>query len=1207
MQGKWLGILIGIMLCCGMSLSAADFTLSAGGQTSYSIAVAQSPIPAEVTAANDLAKYLKAVTGAEFKMVKESDVTAGNQAIYVGQTTYAAAARVDFNKLGQEEWVIKTTADGNLILSGGRPRGTLYAVYEFLETQVGCHWLDETNEIVPEISQLKIPSLNVQGQPYFRNRQIFDLLDWYPVSQSFKVKNKGTCYVAANYGWSFKIGRPNQHHTFYYYSKSWAKEKSELYSLNREGKRLIASDGNGPGQICLTNPEARRRVLSQLKAFIAEDRKEAAIAGNPPAPTVYDISQNDNDDYCVCETCKTLAEKEGSNSGPLLDFINYIANNIKKDYPDIYVRTFAYTYSRKSPKNIKPADNVLMHIALLGVEFGYNKGPHDTTQTLAHPYNKQSLDIIESWSRIATHLAIWDYAVIYLSGGPAPETYVNISRLQPDMAFYKAKKVKDTFVESEYPHCTSFFGLKRYLIYKLMQNPDRPAQPVIDEFMNGYYGKATPVMRELLAYMEKRQNETTGPIGKVDISQRHYLDLDYFTTTLDLLDQAEKQVAGNAKLTANVRREWIPILSGLLQRWHYLDGAGKLFNGPKLLQQFREESLAAIDYYFPAPDSQTFRKESLDNLEKTITRFENNLVSVELPAQFKNRQVVDLPWACFRVDLGRSKLIEDPEAIGGKTIALGKDVLDRSKNGSTSFEIYNWNENKVMCAMEIKTSDVAKDEKYHLLKMGRVNFVKDSMASFYGASNREIRCELYRIFPTGSCYDAYVSVKFQGPDYVPGSTRESSIMVERVIFVDTGGWKQKEFIITMWLQPPATDENYAVLVRDGYNLTNVSVGGQGVLFPTSEAVKLLDIAQKNGIKSLIGNERNCAPFIDSLDDPVKKAQLDELIDTAKKHPAFEGYYLCDEPSAITFPKWARLAKYLKARDPEHLVYINLFPSYASKEQLGVLLKERPKGPVGFPDNFAGIGTNKETIIAYNEHLKQYLEQIKPELISYDNYNFLKDSDGEQYFLNLELIRSAARNAGVPFLNIVQASCCTEPGFSWRLPSKPELRWLAYTTMAYGGRGISWYLYWGPAIFGGLYQDGKRMPEADFVAEINQEIKALGPELMKLDSTQVYQSDPLPAGTQSLAGCPIKTAGGQYVIGMFKGEDGQTDAFMLMNRDYKNASTATVTLNLGEGQLMEFSIAKREWFALKSIVSGSVVQVDLIPGGGKLFKVVKPST
>ena len=133
-----------------------------------------------------------------------------------------------------------------------------------------------------------------------------------------------------------------------------------------------------------------------------------------------------------------------------------------------------------------------------------------------------------------------------------------------------------------------------------------------------------------------------------------------------------------------------------------------------------------------------------------------------------------------------------------------------------------------------------------------------------------------------------------------------------------------------------------------------------------------------------------------------------------------------------------------------------------------------------------------------------------------------------------------------------------------------------------------------------------MPHADWVAEINQDVKALGPELMKLDSTQVYHTAPLPIGTQGLAGCPVQAAGGQYVIGLFK-ENRTTDAFMIMNRDYKAASTAHLTLNLGKGALMEFSIPSRKWIEVKPIQPGSTINVDLIPAGGKLFKVQKPGS
>ncbi|MHB9035876.1 MAG: hypothetical protein ACYC64_04355 [Armatimonadota bacterium] len=421
------------------------------------------------------------------------------------------------------------------------------------------------------------------------------------------------------------------------------------------------------------------------------------------------------------------------------------------------------------------------------------------------------------------------------------------------------------------------------------------------------------------------------------------------------------------------------------------------------------------------------------------------------------------------------------------------------------------------------------------------------------------------------------------------------IQVVCCISSHANGWKQKDFIITMWCPPPATDENLDVLVHDGYNLTNVSLEGDQQV-SQSESLKRLDLADRHGIKSFFSSPL-LHPSV--LDDPVQKVKLDELIAVLKQHPAFEGYHLVDEPSASTFPDWARLARYLKERDPDHYAYINLLPCYADKQQLGVFLNESPKVPVGQPMNFEGAVDYERTVASYNEYLRQFTELINPELISYDHYPFLKGGkDGKQYFLNLELIRAASLKAGVPFLNIVQASAIVE---SMRLPDKNELRWLAYTTLAYGGRGISWFLYWGPASYTGMYQDGKRMPMADMVAEVNQDIKALGLELMRLKSTHVYHTCPLPIGARSTVGCPVKAVGGQYVIGLFEG-NGKQNTFMIVNRDYRAASTAKLTLNMGKGKLIEYSTTKRKWIVVRFVAPGSEVDVDLIPGDGRLFQI-----
>ncbi len=198
-------------------------------------------------------------------------------------------------------------------------------------------------------------------------------------------------------------------------------------------------------------------------------------------------------------------------------------------------------------------------------------------------------------------------------------------------------------------------------------------------------------------------------------------------------------------------------------------------------------------------------------------------------------------------------------------------------------------------------------------------------------------------------------------------------------------------------------------------------GGFNVVWCTE---KELDVAHRHGLRAQL-QDGLLAPA--TLDSPALRNKLDALINRVRRHPALYSYFITDEPSAPAFAGLGKLVAYLRQRDPDHLAYINLFPTYASNEQLG---------------------TKGDVVTAYREHLRQYLETVKPALVSYDHYQFAKDGDTAQYFLNLAMIRRAAQDSGVPFLNIVQA-CTWTP--SMRVPGANEMRYLVYTTLAYGRR------------------------------------------------------------------------------------------------------------------------------------------------------------
>ena len=366
---------------------------------------------------------------------------------------------------------------------------------------------------------------------------------------------------------------------------------------------------------------------------------------------------------------------------------------------------------------------------------------------------------------------------------------------------------------------------------------------------------------------------------------------------------------------------------------------------------------------------------------------------------------------------------------------------------------------------------------------------------------------------------------------------------------------------TFWCPPPATDENLARVKAEGYNLTWTPEEG-------------LDAARRHGLRAML-QDPLLAPS--SLDDPEARRKLDALIERVRKHPALEAYFLRDEPSAADFAGLGRLVTYLRERDPKRLAYINLFPTYANNQQLG---------------------TAGDTVTAYKEHLRQFVEVVKPDLISYDHYHFFRETDQPQYFLNLGMIREAAIAAGLPFLNIIQASTI-EP--VWRLPNERELRWLVYTTLAYGGRGISYFLYWGPPEYGGLYRDGKPIPLAEAAAELNHEVARLSPALMDVDSMAVYHTAPIPLGAEGLpADAPVTVEGpGEFVVGVF-GRAGKAQRFLVVNRDYRASALARVRLPSRVRSIEEMDKRTGKWTAGPAVQDGVAV-VDLSPGDGRLFR------
>lgn len=126
----------------GVYAMAGD-TLFQNGKTEWKIGISPKAAPAEQYAAQELQTALQKISGAEFPILKSETFPDGNT-IIIGSpdSTPQIREKADALKLkkGNTEELAVYTLGGNLYLAGNNPRGALYAVYSFLQNQLGVRW-----------------------------------------------------------------------------------------------------------------------------------------------------------------------------------------------------------------------------------------------------------------------------------------------------------------------------------------------------------------------------------------------------------------------------------------------------------------------------------------------------------------------------------------------------------------------------------------------------------------------------------------------------------------------------------------------------------------------------------------------------------------------------------------------------------------------------------------------------------------------------------------------------------------------------------------------------------------------------------------------------------------------------------------------------------------------------------------------------------
>ncbi|MCK4627115.1 MAG: DUF4838 domain-containing protein, partial [Phycisphaerae bacterium] len=313
-------------------------------------------------------------------------------------------------------------------------------------------------------------------------------------------------------------------------------------------------------QLCLTNKQLQAFVIRRVKQWLSE----------APDAHIVSVSQNDNQNRCQCPRCLAVERAEGNcPSGPLLRFVNAVAEAVEKDHPNVAISTLAYQYTRKPPRITKPRRNVIVRLCSIECSFA---------QPLTHVKNRSFHDDIVGWSKICNRLYVWDYVTNFTN---YLQPHPNLRVLGPNLRFFVKHGGKGIFEQGNSRFgCGEMAELRAWVLAKLLWNPKADEKKLIKEFLAGYYEDAAP-------FMEKYINLVHDEVERTEFYMRCYVAIcaPFLTPGVILraekiFQDAERAVAGKDEVLERVRLAHLPVQYVVITCWSDMVQAARKANQP---------------------------------------------------------------------------------------------------------------------------------------------------------------------------------------------------------------------------------------------------------------------------------------------------------------------------------------------------------------------------------------------------------------------------------------------------------------------------------------------------------------------------------------------------------------------------------------------------------------------------------------------------
>lgn len=403
------------------------------------------PSPVEKFAAEELQTYIQKMTGVFLPVISDNEEISGDKILIGGPDKNKKTAEYISGEVfrslvpGPEGMMLASKGEHTLILAGScgnpleRDRGTLYAVYEFLERYCGCAFTaygfpgTGLGELIPQTEYLELKDIyyvkekcdlcyrgavvqfdafEVNSLPHHKltpslidwmaknrvNRVMLMLTSYEDIRSSVLYEEfvkRGICMTVGHHDSGMFFLPPYGNHFF---KEKYYVLHPEYYRMQEDGKRLEPLTKWHEQLIFdMRNEECIRQIANNMIKWIEE---------NPYVDIINFWPNDDVAPQCCCERCKEHSKNEN-----YVWMTNEIAKQVKKVYPDHQIDLLVYQDIWEAPENIAFEDNLLIDVATWGPNMIRKLGCNDGSGLIGSPTEQNAL----KWARYTKNLVYYDY------------------------------------------------------------------------------------------------------------------------------------------------------------------------------------------------------------------------------------------------------------------------------------------------------------------------------------------------------------------------------------------------------------------------------------------------------------------------------------------------------------------------------------------------------------------------------------------------------------------------------------------------------------------------------------------------------------------------------------------------------------------------------------------------------------------------------